>query len=179
MSLEKLKSRFATLADQGATPEDWRELAVMVTQVEQQVVRLEFKFSRASKDKLISNSLLRQTSDDLNAALHKAEEANQKLRQSEAEARKLATQRLTRSSSLWAGTSIASANGAPFSAVPISRSPDPESGLSRFGLVTGSRFAAVTSVNSRTNGRVTTRNTAPNNVKRRCAIATNACPYNS
>jgi PAS domain S-box-containing protein len=51
---------------------------------------LEFKFSRASKDKLISNSLLRQTSDDLNAALRKAEEANQKLRVQEAEARKLA-----------------------------------------------------------------------------------------
>jgi len=90
VSLEKLKSRFATLADQRATPEDWAELAGMVAQVEQQVVRLEFKFSRASKDKLISNSLLRQTTDDLNAALRKAEDANQKLRQSEAEARKLA-----------------------------------------------------------------------------------------
>ncbi len=90
MSLEKLKSRFAALAARGATPEELAELAGIIPQVEQQVLRLEFKFSRASKDKLISNSLLRQTSDDLNAALRKAEEANQKLRQSEAEARKLA-----------------------------------------------------------------------------------------
>jgi PAS domain S-box-containing protein len=90
VSLEKLKSRIAMLAAQGAAPEDWAELGLLLTQVEQQILRLEFKFSRASKDKLISNSLLRQTSDDLNAALRKAEEANQKLRQSEAEARKLA-----------------------------------------------------------------------------------------
>jgi PAS domain S-box-containing protein len=88
--MEKLKSRLETLALNGATPADWAELPALVAQVEQQIVRLEFKFSRASKDKLISNSLLRQTSDDLNAALRKAEEANQKLRLSEAEARKLA-----------------------------------------------------------------------------------------
>ena len=90
MSLEKLKSRFAALAARGATPDELAELAGFLPMVEQQILRLEFKFSRASKDKLISNSLLRQTSDDLNAALRKAEEANQKLRQSEAEARKLA-----------------------------------------------------------------------------------------
>jgi len=90
VSLEKLKSRLESLALPGVTPEERSELAGLVAQVEQQVLRLEFKFSRASKDKLISNSLLRQTSDDLNAALRKAEEANQKLRVQEAEARKLA-----------------------------------------------------------------------------------------
>jgi len=88
--LEKLKSRLENLVLPGLTPEERSELNGLLTQVAQQILRLEFKFSRASKDKLISNSLLRQTSDDLNAALRKAEEANQKLRIQEAEARKLA-----------------------------------------------------------------------------------------
>ena len=90
MALEKLKSRLASLPLQGLAAEERAELAALMAQVEQQILRLEFKFSRASKDKLISNSLLRQTSDDLNAALRKAEEANHKLRLQEAEARKLA-----------------------------------------------------------------------------------------
>jgi PAS domain S-box-containing protein len=90
VALEKLKSRLASLPPSGLTAAERAELAGLVAQVEQQILRLDFKFSRASKDKLISNSLLRQTSDDLNAALRKAEDANQKLRLQEAEARKLA-----------------------------------------------------------------------------------------
>ncbi len=90
MSLKNLKSRLESLAPNRLTTEEAAELDALLAQAEQQVLRLEFKFSRASKDKLISNSLLRQTSDDLNAALRKAEEANQKLRIQEAEARKLA-----------------------------------------------------------------------------------------
>ncbi len=90
MSLEKLKSLLVPGALPGLTPGELSNLSAVAAQIEQQILRVDFKYSRAAKDKLISNSLLRQTSDDLNAALGKAEEANQKLRVQEAEARKLA-----------------------------------------------------------------------------------------
>jgi PAS domain S-box-containing protein len=102
--LEKLKTRLAAMTPHGATPAECAELAALVAVVEHQIARLDFKFERATKDKSISYSLLRQTSDDLNQALCRAEEANarlveqnltlhqaqEQLRQQEADARKLA-----------------------------------------------------------------------------------------
>jgi PAS domain S-box-containing protein len=96
--------RLAVLALQGATAAECAELVDLVTAVEQQLNRLDFKYERATKDKSISYSLLQQTSNDLNAALRLAEETNaqlvqqnlalqrtqEQLREQEAEARKLA-----------------------------------------------------------------------------------------
>ena len=104
MSLEKLKARLAMLTPVGATAAECEELGQLLVVVEQQLTRAQFQFSRATKDKSISYSLLRQTSDDLNEALRRAEAANaqllqqnqalqraqDQLRQQEAEARKLA-----------------------------------------------------------------------------------------
>ena len=104
MSLDKLKARLESLTPSGATPAECAELARLLESAEQQLTRVQFQFSRATKDKSISYSLLRQTSDDLNEALRRAEEANaqllqqnhalrlaqEQLRRQEAEARKLA-----------------------------------------------------------------------------------------
>ncbi len=71
-SPEKLKTRLAALIPHGASPAECVELAALVAAVEHQIARLDFKFERATKDKSISYSLLRQTSDDLSQALCRA-----------------------------------------------------------------------------------------------------------
>ncbi len=75
--LERLKERFAEWAARCATPEETAEITSLLSSVESDFSNLNFKYERTNKDKLISNSLLRHTSEDLTKAWQETEESRQ------------------------------------------------------------------------------------------------------
>ena len=76
--LEQLKTRVAGLISTRTTPEEAEELRGLLSALEDELSSLKFKYERTNKDKLISNALLRHTSDDLIKAWQEAEESRTK-----------------------------------------------------------------------------------------------------